>query len=146
MFRTGIYMAVVAMIYLVHSSDAANCTSTSFKQDLSATQLAASQVIASDYATSTKDQIVAKLLELFKESVVFIDYTVTENGDSVNIAYKIIFACNETTTTVLPDGTTKKTEVKSTVDRSQVEKTVTAGQYLSFSNSTLETTECLRFN
>ena len=121
-------MAVFAMSYLVQSSDALNCTSTSFNQDLSATQFQAAQVIASDYATNTKDQIVVKLMEIFKESVVFIDYTVTQTGDTVNINYKIVFNCINTTTTVLPDGTTKITEKKSTTNTTQVEKAISAGE------------------
>lgn len=132
MFRTGIFMALIAMAYLVHSSDAVNCTSTSFKQELSAAQLAASKLIAAEYANSTKEQIVAKLKEMFNETATFIDCNVTRDGDAVRIDYKIIFACNETTTTVLPDGTSRTTERASRVNRTRVEKAISAGQSILF--------------
>ena len=127
MLRIALWVALVSILYTIRSTDAANCTATSFKQNLTATQFAAANIIAADYATSTKEQIIAKLLETFKESVINIDYTVNQTGDSVSIAYKIIFACNETTTTVLPDGSKKTTEVKSKCDKKAVEEAVTHG-------------------
>lgn len=130
MLRTSIFMALVAMACLVRSSDAANCTATSFKQNISAIQLNASKIIAEEYCNSTKEQIVTQLIELFKEHVIYIDFTVKEDGDTINIDYKMIFACNETTDTVMPDGSTRKTETKSQVDKSQVEKAVSAGWFL----------------
>ncbi len=129
MLRTCLLMAILAILCAVRSADAVNCTSTSFKQDLDATKLAASQIIAEDYATKTKEQIIAKLMEEFKDTVISFDYTVTQKGDTTTIEYKIISACNETTTTTLPDGTKKTTEVTSKVDKAQVQKTVSAGLY-----------------
>lgn len=120
-------MAFIAIIVTVRSSQAANCTATSFKQDLSAAELAASKLIAAEYATSTKEQIIAKFMKENTGSIVSFDYTITTNGDKTTIDYKIILACNETTTTILPDGTKKTTQVDSKVDTAQVQKGVSAG-------------------
>ena len=127
MFRIYVSLAIVALIFAVRSSDAANCTATTFKQDINATQLAASNLIAADYANSTKAQIVQKFMDEFGDKVVSFDYNVTQVGDTVSFSYKIIYACNETTTTVLPDGSTNTTKVVSSANKSQVEKSVSVG-------------------
>ena len=128
MLRTCLYLALVATIFLVRSSDAANCTSTSFNQEIATDDIQASITDAVQYATATKDQIIAKLTDKYKDTVASIDFTVTESEDSISIAYKIIFACNETTTIVLPDGTSETKETKSAVNKADVEKAVSAGE------------------
>ncbi len=122
-------MAIVAIMFVVRSSDAVNCTSTTFIQSLSAIQLNASQIIAEDYATLTKQQIIQTVFEKYNDTVVSFDYNVTTSADSTTIQYKIIFACNLITTTVLPDGTTTTTtnQASSKVNASAVQNTVTAG-------------------
>ncbi len=127
MLRTCFYMAIVAIILAVRSSEAANCTLASYAQDLSAIQLAASNLLTDDYATLTKDQIVKKFLDEFNDTVVSFNYTVTQNADTVSFKFNILFACNETTTTTQSDGTSTTTEVKANVDQSQVQKSVSAG-------------------
>jgi hypothetical protein len=127
MSRNYCYIAILTIIFVVRSSEAVNCTTTSFQQDLDATEVAASKTIAADYANSTKAQIVANLMKQFNNSVVSFDYTVTQNGSTISIKYQIIFACNETSTTVLPDGTKSTTEVKSQVNKTQLEKSVSCG-------------------
>jgi len=120
-------MAILAIMFVVRSSEAANCTSASFTQDVDAAQLAASKIIAADYATLTKQQILQTLLQQFNDTIVSFDYNVTQNASSISIEYKILFACNLTTTTALPDGTTQTSQVQSKVDPSAVQNTVTAG-------------------
>lgn len=120
-------MAIVAIMFVVRSSDAANCTSTTFTQGLSAIQLNASQIIAEDYATLTKQQIIQTVLQTYNDTVVSFDYNVTTIADLTTIQYKIIFACIQTTTTVLPDGTTTTNQASSKVNASAVQNTVTAG-------------------
>ena len=139
MLRTSIYMALIAMACLVRLSDAANCTLSSFKQDFSAIQLSAAKIIAEEYASATNEQIVAQILDLYKESIVYVDFKKTQNNDTVTIDYKIIFACNDTTTSTMPDGSTKTTETKSQVDKSQVEKTVSAGLFLQLDSRSSDT-------
>jgi hypothetical protein len=127
MFRICLSLAIVALLLAVRSSHAANCTATTFQQDMNATQLAASKLLAADYANSTKQQIVQQFLNEFGDKVVSFDYNVTQNGSTVSFTYKIIYACNETTTTVLPDGSNKTTQVVSQTNASQVEQGVSAG-------------------
>lgn len=127
MLRTCWYLAIIAILYAVRSTDAANCTATTFQQQMSAVQLAASKIIAQDYATETKAQIVDQLMKQYNGTVVSFDYTVTQVGDNTTISYKIILACNETTVTVLPDGTQKTSQVVSSVNKTQVQNSISAG-------------------
>ena len=128
MLRTSLYLAVIATIFLVRSSDAANCTSTSFNQQIATEDIQASITDAVQYATATKEQIISQLTEKYKDTIASIDFQVTETEDSISIAYKVIFACDETTTIVMPDGSSKVTNKKSSVSKDEVEKTVSAGQ------------------
>jgi hypothetical protein len=127
MFHTCLYVALVAMICVVRRSGAADCASQTFTQGIDAIKMNASQIIAADYANSTKAQIVARLLELYNQSVVSIDYTVVQSGNSISINYSIIFACNVTTTTVLSDGTSQTNQSTSNVNTAQVANTITNG-------------------
>ena len=127
MFRTCWYVAMIAIIVSVRSSQAANCTATSFKQQLSAAELSASNIIAENYASKTKEQIIDLFMQQNLNSVVSFDYTVTQNGDKTTIDYKIICACNETTTTILPDGTQQTSQVVSEANTTALQKCVAAG-------------------
>ena len=127
MLRIGFYVAVVAIALAVRSSEAANCTSTTYTQQLDAAKLKASQIIATDYATMTKDQIMAQLKSVFNDTVVSFDYTVTQVGNSININYTIISSCNETTTTTTSDGSKQTKTVTSNVDQAQVQSSIQAG-------------------
>lgn len=120
-------MALIAIVFAVGSSDAANCTATTFKQDLEKAKVDASNLILEEYAKSTKEQIIKKFMDLYNDKIVSFEYTLTEKADTITIDYKIICACNETTTTVLPDGTKKTTQVVSSVDKKKMENTVKTG-------------------
>ena len=122
-----IYVGIIAIIFGMHSSEAAICTSTSFEQALSATDIAATKIIAANYAANTKRQIIAKLLREFGEHVTRIDYTVTQKRNAVNIKYNVIFACNKTTKTVSSNGRIKQLRLTSKVDKHRVEKSILAG-------------------
>jgi general stress protein CsbA len=127
MSRIGFYVAMVAIVLAVRSSQAANCTSNTYTQSLDAIKLKASQIIVADYVNTTKAQILQQLKNLFNDTVVGFDYTATQTGDSININYTIVSACNETTTTVTSDGTQKTTSVTSSVNQAQAQKCVAAG-------------------
>lgn len=127
MLRICFYLAMIAILLAVRSSEAANCTATTFTQQLDAAKLAASKIIADEYANTTKAQIIQQLMKQFKDTVVSFDYTVTQNGDTISIDYNIVSACNETTTTVSSDGTQSTQAVTSNVDKTQMQKTVSAG-------------------
>ncbi len=130
MLRIGFYVAVVVILLAVRSSEAANCSLTTYTQGIDAAKLQASQIIASEYATSTKDQIMAQLKNVFNDTVVSFDYTIVQTGDTINITYKIVSACNDTSTTTLSDGSTKTTSVTSSVNQAQVQSSIQAGLYL----------------
>jgi len=127
MLRTCFYVACIAIIFAVRSSDAANCTSTQFMQDVDKATLAAANIIAEDYATSTKAEIIAKIRKELDPNIIDVSLNITQTADQVSVAYKLIFACNETVITYLPDGTQKITQVTTTVDQDKVKKTVQAG-------------------
>ena len=128
MLRFKFLMAFIAMIYLINPSETTDCASTTFQQEVSAVKLAASKIIVEDYCSATKEQIIEKIKEKYGEKIVSIDYTMNKTDTSCKIDYKIIFACNETTTTTLPDGRKTETQVNSKVDRTKIEKTIEAGK------------------
>jgi hypothetical protein len=127
MLRTCLLVALVTIIYTIRSTNAANCTSTYFTQDINATLLAASSLTPADYANSTRDQLIDQFYKLFCEPIVFFEYNITQTNDSVSFAFTIIYGCNETTTTVSPDGTTKVTETNSKCNQTKAVEAVTCG-------------------
>lgn len=120
-------MALLAIVFAVGSSDAANCTKTTFTEQLAAAELAAKKLIAEKYATLTKEQIIKKFLEDYHETVISFTFTIVEKGDDCQIEYQIILACNETTTKTLSDGSKQTSQVVSKVNKQQAEKTIKTG-------------------
>jgi hypothetical protein len=120
---------VIAVIYTIRLSNATNCTSTTFYQQLDAAQMLLSQMNNTDYTTSTQAQINAKLQELFNETAVSINCTVAQTTNSTGIGCKIIYACNQTTTTVLANGTTNVTQVNSKCNTTKVHQVVSCGLF-----------------
>lgn len=129
MLRTLIFTSWILVLCSIGLSLATDCTSTTFNQDLDAAQLALSQISANDYASITEEQITNKLKELFNETAVNINCTVTKTNNAVSIAYKVIYACNETLTTVQPDGSNKTKTVNTKVDTSKVHQAISCGKF-----------------
>ncbi|CAF4459906.1 unnamed protein product, partial [Rotaria socialis] len=127
MLRTRLYVAISVLIFAVHSSQAANCTSTSFDQAVTAAQLALSLINGTQYASSTTDQLNSMFSNDLGESAAGINYTIQKTGDAVTFSYTITFACNATITTALPDGTQQTTEVKSKLNTTAVGECISAG-------------------
>ena len=127
MLRSWITLAFVAIVFAVGSSDAANCTATTIKQDLDAAKVVAADIIIDQYALATKEQIIKQVMDKTKDTIISFDYTVTQKDNTISIDYKIISACNETTTTVLPDGTKQTKKIVSTVDQNKVKEAASTG-------------------
>ena len=127
MLRSWIYMALIAIVFAVGSSDAAECTSMQFNQELNTAELAIGEISLEEFQKSNKEQLIKKIMALSNNTIVSFDYTVTVKNSVASVDYKILLACNETTTTVLPDGTKKTTQVVSSADTSKVETAVKTG-------------------
>lgn len=127
MLRTCYYLAMIAMIFVVRSSEAANCTQATFQQDLESSKVAASQMIVDDYATLTKAQIIAQIYKQYGDEIINADYTVTNTSAGITISFQFIFACNETTVTTTSNGTKQTNSVTSNVNKTAVVTSVSRG-------------------
>ncbi|CAF1171957.1 unnamed protein product, partial [Rotaria sordida] len=126
MLHTYYYLAIIAIIFCVRSSEAIDCTSTSFQQDLNAAELAASKILADEFGDSTAEQIQAEFAEQFGEDADSINVTVTQVSDTITIEYLLLFNCDPPPIT-LPDGTEQKQEAKTKVNTTDVENCISAG-------------------
>ncbi|CAF1312153.1 unnamed protein product, partial [Rotaria sordida] len=126
MLHTYYYLAIIAIIFCVRSSEAIDCTSTSFQQDLNAAELAASKILADEFGDSTAEQIQAEFAEQFGEDADSINVTVTQVGDTITIEYLLLFNCDPPPI-ILPDGTEQKQEAKTKVNTTDVENCFSAG-------------------
>jgi len=120
-------MAIIAMMFVIRSSVAINCTQSTFQQDLDQAKVAAAQLIVDDYATETQQQIIQQIYDQYGAEIIQADYTVTKTSTGISISYQFIFACNETTTTTQPDGTQQTQQITSPVNKTQVENSVACG-------------------
>jgi hypothetical protein len=120
-------MAFIAMLFVVRSSEGANCTSATFVQEVSNTTLTVANLIAEDYATLTSAKILALIRSTYDPNVINLNLSISTVDDVVSISYKLIFACNETIITVLPDGAQQVTQVTTNVDQDQLQSGVAAG-------------------
>lgn len=109
MLRSWIALALLAIVFAVGSSDAVDCTSSKFKDDLEAAKKLASNTILALYASATHQEIVDAVLAKTKDTIVSFDYTETVKGDTISFDYKIVSACDHTTTTVVSDESSKST-------------------------------------
>ncbi|CAF4039331.1 unnamed protein product, partial [Rotaria magnacalcarata] len=127
MLRTRLYVAILVLIFAVHSSQAANCTSASFEQPVTAALLASSLINGTQYASSTTDQLTSMFSNDLGENAAGINYAVQQTGDQVTFSYTITFACNDTIATTLSNGKQQTTQVKSKLNKTTVENCVSAG-------------------
>lgn len=127
MLRTSFYLAILAILMVVRSSESASCISSSFDQSLSSSQLNAAGTNGIDYATSTVDQLLEKLLSEIEEGEASVNFTLRQTGDTINITFTLLYGCNDTITKTLADGTQKTTIVTSKVNPTDVETFVTTG-------------------
>jgi hypothetical protein len=130
MLRICFCLALIVIIGNIRFSNATNCTSTTYNQVLDPVQLTASQINASDYANATANQIAARLQELYNETIVNMTCTTTKTTSSVSVAYNIIYGCNETITTVLPNGTAQTVPVNTNLNKTKVDQTISCGSFL----------------
>jgi hypothetical protein len=126
MLHTCFWVALIAIIYTIRVSNAANCTSTTFNQALDATQMALSGITDNDFATGTQVQIAAQLQELFNETTANISCTVPRTGNSCSISCAVIYACNDT---IISNGTTKTTSIVSNLNQTKVQEAISCGLF-----------------
>lgn len=117
------------MVYTVRCSNATDCTLTTYSQDLDSAQLAAAQINSDDYAATTQNQMGNKLKEIFNETAIRINCSITKTTKSVNFAYNIVYGCNETITTALSDGTTGTVGVNAKLNKTRVDDVISCGQF-----------------
>ena len=129
MFRTFISITLIVIVYSIHFSNAANCTSATFNHDLDVAKVTLSKINVTDYAAVTGDQIGDQLKELFNETVVHTNCTVTKTNNVYSIAYKIIYGCNDTTSTVLSNGTTKTVQTNTKLNQTKVHELISCGLF-----------------
>jgi muramidase (phage lysozyme) len=113
----------------IRFTNAANCTSTTYNQQLDPTQLALSQTTPEDFANATGTQLTDRLKELFNETLVSINCTIAKSTTSINVGYNIVYGCNETTATVLANGTTKTVPVNTNLNKTRVDQVVSCGLF-----------------
>lgn len=130
MLRICFWLAFTAMVSNIRFLNAANCTSTTYNQSLDSVQLALSKINPNDFANVTGIQIANRLKELFNETIVNINCTVTNTSSSISVAYNIVYACNQTTTTVLSNGTTITIPVNANLNKTQVDQALSCGLFL----------------
>ena len=127
MLRTCFYMALVAIIFAVRSSEGAECATAAFTAEVNQTMLNITNIMIEDYATNTTSQILAKIKANIDPDVISLNMSVKIVNNTASLTYNLLFACNETIITYLPNGTQTVTVVTTSVDPNQVKNGVAAG-------------------
>lgn len=132
MLRACLWIVLIAATCTIHFSKAvsvSNCSASTFTQQFDAVQLAASNIVAEDYATITGDELSSQLADIFNDTALNINCTVTRVNNTVSFNYQVIYACNETITTNLTNGTTATTQVNSKINTTRVKDAVSCGLF-----------------
>jgi CRISPR/Cas system-associated protein Cas5 (RAMP superfamily) len=111
-------MALLAVVYLVRSSDAIACDSAEFEAKKNEVQTKADAIIANS-SGSSKAEILKQLKALQNEYVTDISFSSNENGDSTNMEYSMSLACQETVTNTEPVASVEETKVQSKVVKAE---------------------------
>ncbi len=127
MLRTYYYMAIIAIMYAVRSSEAINCTQAFLSQNFTQDTLDGANKIANEYGSLTQAQILQSLYDEFNGTLVSASYNVTTVGSNTFINYEFVFGCDNITVTILPNGTQQTTTVASTVNKTTVQSSAAAG-------------------
>ena len=129
MLRTLIFVSWILILCSIDLSQAADCTTTTFSQNIDATQLASAKMTPEDYTSATQQQITGILKNQFGEIPVNVNCTMKKASNTVSVAYQVIYACNETITTTTATGSSRTTTTTSKVDTSKVQQADSCGKF-----------------